>query len=475
MEQMSYNVDSTTKRMIHTVAAIANDEKVIAAVSRVYGHNGEINYEASSALDHQIYSYFYYSSDAISMLFFFRDGSAYYYKQEMGLDEKRMRSLPWYKQALEHSGKVQLYGAEQNADIFDNRNMYITAGIHPPFQSRFYTVDMIYFVFRESLFSDYLISNVPESGEMMIIDAEGRFITANDESIIRHGSRHYSYLAEAQNGTRGNYVAEAAGRQVFVLYLTSQQTGWKFIHVMPYEQLLNEIRGVYHRTMLIATIGLVVFLIISFFLMRSIVKPILSLVVQMKGMKTGNLEVQLAPSGPLEIYLLGTAFNRGGNYSTIREELALLEDYMNIMRVRFGDRFHVEYRVNEELIDLHILKLLLQPIVENAIIHGFHGLDRKGHITINGCLLGDRFVQFVIEDNGTGMDPERLSRVFGATKDRFSSIGLDNVQRRIQLNYGGAYGITVESALGSGTRVTMLLPALPDIPQHSIVRNTKEE
>lgn len=162
--------------------------------------------------------------------------------------------------------------------------------------------------------------------------------------------------------------------------------------------------------------------------------------------------------------IVSSSFNRGGNYNNIGKEIKLLSYYLHLMKIRYGDRFEVEIKLDERLNSLLVLKLLFQPIVENAIIHGFHGLDRQGKITINGTLLDKKSFCIIIEDNGVGL-PEEIDHYQMFTADchknnKFNGIGLINVHQRIQLNYGTEYGLEVFSRIGIGTSVKMRLPIL---------------
>ncbi len=161
--------------------------------------------------------------------------------------------------------------------------------------------------------------------------------------------------------------------------------------------------------------------------------------------------------------LLSSAFNRGGMYTTVGEEIKLLDYYVQIMKVRYGDQFDIRYEINPEIRSIRILKLLLQPIVENAIIHGLHERETRGMIQVTGSTHHNHCL-IVIHDNGRGMNPEILRTLLEATDPKvhesFSGIGLKNVHERLRLNYGAPYGITIESEQNRGTTVTVSMPIL---------------
>ena len=140
--------------------------------------------------------------------------------------------------------------------------------------------------------------------------------------------------------------------------------------------------------------------------------------------------------------------NSGRNYITIRNSLQWMREYMKIMNMRFHDRFQLVEHVDETLLDQEILTFILQPFVENAMIHGLETKVGNGVITITVRREGDS-VLLIIEDDGAGMEDISVWE---------SGYGIQNVQQRIHLHYGNDYGAKVESERNKGTRVTVTLP-----------------
>ncbi|WP_145949431.1 sensor histidine kinase [Paenibacillus sp. Y412MC10] len=138
----------------------------------------------------------------------------------------------------------------------------------------------------------------------------------------------------------------------------------------------------------------------------------------------------------------------------LREDIGWLKDYIVIMSNRYEHSFRVDFDIEPELMEASVPKLFLQLLVENAIIHGFGGMESGGLITIYGCRQGED-IEFCVEDNGRGITQERLKEVLTETS---SNIGIKNVDRRIKLRYGTRYGISIESVLELGTRVKLVIP-----------------
>ncbi|MFC7679366.1 sensor histidine kinase [Paenibacillus sp. GCM10028914] len=160
--------------------------------------------------------------------------------------------------------------------------------------------------------------------------------------------------------------------------------------------------------------------------------------------------------------LLASSFNRGGILTTIGEEMDHLKHYIYIMEIRFGRPIQTEWEVDEGLSDYYILKLLLQPILENSIIHGLKNVDYSGIIQITVKRQGEDLV-ITIADNGVGMMDIETQEVNSNGKRHqhsFSGMGNSNVHNRIQLHYGSDYGLNYQKNIPQGTIVSIKLPLI---------------
>lgn len=165
------------------------------------------------------------------------------------------------------------------------------------------------------------------------------------------------------------------------------------------------------------------------------------------------------------------SLNKGKQELTIREELKLLESYLKIQRMRFGDFIAVEYELDETLLERRVVKLTLQPIVENAIHHGRTDDSDVFHILIRLFEEKGRTV-FEVIDDGCGIEPEKLLLLQNSMNQSEGGYGLKNVNVRIKLQYGNGYGIYIESEPGFGTKVRIELPGAADSAE--AVRKTVE-
>ena len=160
------------------------------------------------------------------------------------------------------------------------------------------------------------------------------------------------------------------------------------------------------------------------------------------------------------------SISRDNKIVNIKEEINHIENYITIQKIRYEERFDVVYEIDDRIYDYLTLKFILQPIVENSMYHGIENLAENGLITIKGYIEG-KVVVFEIIDNGGGMDGEeleQLNRYISGELNSISykktkSIGLRNIQERIQLFFGDSYGMQVFSEKGNGTAVILKIPA----------------
>ncbi|MFD2412509.1 cache domain-containing sensor histidine kinase [Paenibacillus rhizoplanae] len=138
----------------------------------------------------------------------------------------------------------------------------------------------------------------------------------------------------------------------------------------------------------------------------------------------------------------------------LSEEMSWMSNYFYIMSIRFEDKFTVEYDMDPRLMEHEVPRLLFQPFVENAILHGFDQTGSGGLIGIRGWING-RTRHYEVADNGRGMSAETVQRIL---YQKSSSVGIKNTIDRIQMTYGGEYGISISSTPGTGTKVVIALP-----------------
>ncbi len=148
-------------------------------------------------------------------------------------------------------------------------------------------------------------------------------------------------------------------------------------------------------------------------------------------------------------------------FITVKKELALIKDYIEIQKIRLSDKFQFSMSVEEGLLDCIVPKLIIQPIVENSILHAFKKMDR-GSISISVFKEKENLL-IEVKDDGCGMSDEQVDSINNyEPKNSTGHLGIYNVNVIIKLNYGNEYGIKVNSKINSYTRVVIMLPATKD-------------
>ncbi|OPH59314.1 peptidase C56 [Paenibacillus ferrarius] len=160
--------------------------------------------------------------------------------------------------------------------------------------------------------------------------------------------------------------------------------------------------------------------------------------------------------------LLRSSISKGEELIPIAVELQHIQNYLTIQNIRYRNKFTYAIEVDSDLLSSSILKIILQPLVENAIYHGMKHLPERGHIRITGRRIGG-MIELKVIDNGVGMSEEQLKGLTLKTRQTESGkgFGLHNVNHRIQLYFGELYGLQFESELEEGTTVTVRIPDIP--------------
>ena len=156
------------------------------------------------------------------------------------------------------------------------------------------------------------------------------------------------------------------------------------------------------------------------------------------------------------------SLGKGKNIVTVRDEIDHVKNYLMIQHMRFKNKFDYEFDIAEDVLELPSLKLMLQPLVENAIYHGMEFMDGDGMIMVKAWRKEDE-LYLSVADNGLGMTEDKVEMILTGESTsgngRGSGIGVKNVNERIKLYYGEAYGLTIDSEPDEGTTVIIHLPA----------------
>ena len=154
------------------------------------------------------------------------------------------------------------------------------------------------------------------------------------------------------------------------------------------------------------------------------------------------------------------SMNRKVNTVKLREELNIIDNYIYLQKIRFDQLFIIENLITEDVMECEIIKMIIQPLIENAIYHGLSECSSNGKIIIQGQKVYNQLL-LTISDNGIGIDTDTLKDLNDYINDKnnkFKGIALRNINRRLKLNYGEKYGLEIFSVLGKGTSMVLTLP-----------------
>ncbi|MBP1995562.1 cache domain-containing sensor histidine kinase [Paenibacillus eucommiae] len=161
--------------------------------------------------------------------------------------------------------------------------------------------------------------------------------------------------------------------------------------------------------------------------------------------------------------LLRFSIRKGQPFIQVKEDMQQIRNYLVIQKMRYGDRLEMEMQIDKKIEKLFTLKLLIQPLVENAITHGLEMKPGKGHLSIRGTLEGEN-VRFEVSDDGAGMSQETVERIldgnFESEHAHNTGIGLDNLRRRLELYFHEHFRFDIVSQTGQGTKVTIEIPVM---------------
>lgn len=161
--------------------------------------------------------------------------------------------------------------------------------------------------------------------------------------------------------------------------------------------------------------------------------------------------------------LFRLVLSKGKGQITVSREIELVSSYLQIQKMRFPKRLNYKIDVSEDIMDNIISKLMIQPFVENAVVHGLENMEQGGLIEVVGFAEGD-YVHFIVKDDGVGMPEEEAEQILfehRARRNDSSRLGgyaISNIHERMVLQYGNDFKLTIHSGIGEGTRVDLVIP-----------------
>ena len=164
--------------------------------------------------------------------------------------------------------------------------------------------------------------------------------------------------------------------------------------------------------------------------------------------------------------LFRISLSKGKTIIRVEDEIKHAQNYMNIQKIRYKNRFQVDFQIADEIKDCCTVKLIVQPLLENAIYYGVEGMDDEGEIHVTGYRDGDD-ICIEVQDNGLGMPEEMVEKLLTENEHvpkHGSGVGVINVHNRIRIRFGEQYGLEIESEPDEGTTVRIRIPYIPYTP-----------
>lgn len=218
-------------------------------------------------------------------------------------------------------------------------------------------------------------------------------------------------------------------------------TGWKLVGVIPYSIFTTRMADIKQFVLVVSLLMAMMLEFINQVVSVRISSPIMKLNNSVnKNEEAAFMITQLAK-------LFRISLSKGHTIISIRDELQHAQSYMNIQKIRYKNKFEVVFDIDPEILDHCVVKLVLQPILENAINYGMREMDGCGIINICGKKVDDRII-LSVSDNGMGIPDDEIGFLLKDTnriRKRGSGVGLVNVNNRIKILFGGQYGLYIIS------------------------------
>lgn len=449
---------------------------------------------------------------------------------------------------------TQVFGTEPTAMELANNNQPIWTGL-VPFKFRYdasesnvfavskavvhkelgKTIGMVALYIKESAIAAIYENSLNyQGGEFYVLDDTNRIISSRNKSLLYQNFTEMTAISLPRlDEGELSFILGKGQDKLLVSTQRFEPLSWTIISVIPLEVITAENKEINALIIRTGILCLVFALGISFFLSRSITKPLLTLANTMRKIRNGHMNVRSSYKSTDEIGHLSDGFNslmdriealvakiaeeertkgeiefkllqsqvkphflyntvetiisliklnmkteamavakymadfynislsRGNDVISIREEMKLTESYLEIQKLRYVEYMDYSMAIDEEIMRYATPKLMLQPLVENAIYHGLKWKKEKGELRIVGYLDNGQIV-IEVQDNGVGMNQQQIDHLLKPEVEdkQNASFGARSVNRRIKMLYGEPFGLDVESVSGSYTKVTVRLPLI---------------
>ena len=534
ISQLNQNVDSYITYMDNIASVIAKSQDAYQLLYQKIGEDAAAKEGHIKRLQEQFNTILKSRGDIRNIGLVQKDGvillNSGYQAVNPDLD---LSTQEWYTSAVDNYNQYNLTSSHVQHVIKGQRPWVITLSreVHN-FYGTGNSDGVVFIDLNYSAISELCDKNsIGDKGYVFILDQDG--------NIVYHPSQQQLYnelqtenIDIVMNADTDTVVTGTGDDGKIYTFSRSETTGWTVVGCMNMAELLKDSREANKIYMLTAIVLVVIAMLLSSFISKSITLPIQKLRNSMERVQEGDFKAaDIVIPAENEIGSLTTSFNVMTHkiedlvaqnvheqelkrkselkalqsqinphflYNTldsiiwmaegkknedvvvmtaslarllrqsisnedetvsIIQEIQYVKSYLTIQKMRYKDKLEYEIDVDPSIYSVHIVKLVLQPIIENAIYHGLKYKDSKGMIWVKGHQDGRNAV-IEIKDDGVGMDEETLAHIFEKHKVNYHSngVGVYNIQKRLSLYYGKEYGLRYESEKEKGTTVTVVIP-----------------
>jgi len=448
----------------------------------------------------------------------------------------KLSNEPWYNELQEsYVRKFKLTTEENFLNTGGGKQLYIAVNIPYNFENQGVALIGVNGYFISRLLENAKLST---GSSLFLMNSSREFLLAGEGNSIDFESLHEVISTMSVEQLMGAEKVPVRGEPFLFnikrLILSELDEDLYILMLTPMAEVLRDVNKINVVFIIIVSLCLVALAVVSIFMDRFILKPIINLNDLMMEVSRNNLDVSAPEDGMDEIGRLGVGFNHmvrnlrsyiasieekeeskralevgllqtqlnphfikntlnilrwiaelkkmpglskaviscsklvSYNFitteylTTVREEIEYLKEYIYLQKLRYQNKYSISIEIDDCLWDRKILRFSLQPILENAIVHGFKGKKGISRIRISGK-AEDHATVFKIWDNGIGMSQEKIRQVLSdnsSSTGNGNSIGLKNVNQRIKLHFGAEYGVSITGIPGEGLEVTLYLPDL---------------
>ena len=445
------NLSLVFENVIQLSTYIYFDDIVQGSLKKINSKNIEIEYQKNitKSLFNMILS-----GDYISGVYIFDKYDNCYnsYRKTPRKIDKNIRKTNWYRKMEKANGNGFFYkGSDGTIDYYQNNNylcyvrQIVDKNNYKPLATLLITLD-------PNVLQGYFEQVSDDKNQFYIVDSKGEYVVEPEnkqENFVK-------YTKDTKRMSQGfEEVKTSKGKCIAVGHSMGIQD-WKIIGTFS----LDEISSLtpYYSTVIIIIMCLnIIFVFLcSTLLTYLIFKPIGKIEEHMKLIENGKFITMEENEKCFEItQALGNFYrnslNSGLDYITVEDEIDSIKSYITILNMRYDNQIKVDYQIEESVKKEKILKLLLQPLVENAVHHGLNG--EEGTVSIKAFSQDDEII-FIVSDDGVGMSEDRVEAILhGKNITGKSGFGLHSLIQRIRLLYEIENPIIIQSEIGNGTEI----------------------